>query len=274
MRIIDTHLHLVYPERFSYPWIEDVPALQGSWTAEDYFDMAAPLGVEKALHMEVDVAEAQIEAESDFMAGAHDRIAGVIAACRPENADFDRQLDRLGAIGSLRGLRRVLHVVPDAVSQGETFRRNIAGLAGRGLTFDLCVRADQLPLACALADAAPETRMILDHCGVPTMDPDDFDDWKTRITDIARRGNVAGKISGIIAYGGPDWSVDSLRPYFEHMVSAFGWDRLVWGSDHPVCTLGAPLAQWIGATRALLDGTSEAEQSALLHRNAERLYGI
>lgn len=274
MHIIDTHLHLIYPDRFSYPWIDDVPALQGAWTAESYFDTAVPLGVEQALHMEVDVAESQIEAESRFMANVHDRIAGVIAACRPERADFAQQLDRLSTIGALRGLRRVLHVMPDAVSQSAEFRANVASLGARGLSFDLCVRADQLPLAAALADAAPQTQMILDHCGVPTMAPDDFAGWKGQITEIARRENVAGKISGIVAYGGPDWSVDSLRPYFEHMVDAFGWDRLVWGSDSPVCTLGAPLEQWIGATRALLEGTGESEQSALLHRTAERIYGV
>ncbi|KUF09900.1 amidohydrolase family protein [Pseudoponticoccus marisrubri] len=274
MHIVDTHLHLVYPDRFAYPWIEEVPPLQGAWTAEAYFDRAVPLGISAALHMEVDVAEAQIAEESRFMAGVHPRIAGVIAACRPERADFAEQLDRLSDLAALRGLRRVLHVVPDDVSQSETFRANIAALAARGLSFDLCVRADQLPLAIALADAAPDTVMVLDHCGVPTMQPEDFDRWAGDVADLARRGNVMGKISGVIAYGGEGPPEQRLRPYVEHMVACFGWDRLVWGSDHPVCTLGAPLEDWVATTHRLLEGCSEAEVAALLHRNAQRIYRL
>lgn len=272
MRILDTHLHLVYPDRFSYPWLANVPAINRAWSAEAYFAEAVPLGVESALHMEVDVAEGDIDAESRFMVGVHPRVVGVISACRPEHDDFATRLERIAANPKVRGLRRILHESDDGLSQTPLFRENVRTLTGRGLTFDLCVRTDQLPLARALVDAAPDVQFVLDHCGVPDMTAETFPAWQRDIATLAERPNVAGKVSGIIAYGGPEWSVATLRPYVEHMIASFGWDRVVWGSDHPVCTRQATLTQWVEATRMLLAGASADEQANLLHRNAERIY--
>jgi predicted TIM-barrel fold metal-dependent hydrolase len=79
----------------------------------------------------------------------------------------------------------------------------------------------------------------------------------------------------VIAYGRPEGAtVDDLRPFVEHAIGAFGWDRVVWGSDWPVCTLTADLTRWVDATRALIAGASETEQTALLSRNAERIYRL
>ncbi len=272
MRILDTHLHLIYPDRFSYPWLEGFDAINKPWRVEDYFQEALALGIESALHMEVDAAERDMFAESEFMASIHPRVAGVIAACRPEKEDFERQLEMFTQIPNIRGLRRVLHQSPDELSQTEVFRDNLGLLAKHGLSFDLCLRGDQLALARPLVDAAPDTQFILDHCGVPDMTTENFATWQADISELAKRPNVAGKISGIIAYGGPDWSIQSLKPTFEHMIDSFGWNRVVWGSDHPVCTLTASLTQWVKTTHSLLTGASETEIASLLHRNAERIY--
>ncbi len=82
------------------------------------------------------------------------------------------------------------------------------------------------------------------------------------------------KVSGIVAYAGDGWQVADLRPYVEHVVECFGWDRLVWGSDWPVCRLGGDLPAWLDATQALLEGCSADEQAALLHDNAQRVYRL
>nr|WP_272212522.1 amidohydrolase family protein [Marinicella sp. W31]MDC2878435.1 amidohydrolase family protein [Marinicella sp. W31] len=170
MRIIDTHLHLVYKDRFSYPWLKDAPMLDHQLTAEDYFARAEKLGIEKALHMEVDVADADMEAETAFVAGAHENIVGAIAAGRPESPDFPVYLERIAAIGGVKGLRRVLHTMPDDLSQSQTFVDNIRRLAAYDLTFDLCVLARQIPLAIELARKCPEVQFVLDHCGVPDIE--------------------------------------------------------------------------------------------------------
>ncbi|MQT11780.1 amidohydrolase family protein [Segnochrobactrum spirostomi] len=274
MRIVDTHLHLVYPDRFSYPWLADVPALAHPFPAEPYFAEAAALGIEAALHMEVDVAEADQEGETRFVTTLDPRIVGAIASGRPERADFPAQLERLAAIPGVKGLRRILHTSPDDLSEPALFAENIRRIAPLGWTFDLCVLARQLPVGRRLAERCPDVQFVLDHCGVPDIAAKAIDPWRAEIAAIAALPNVAAKISGIVAYAGADWTVDDLRPYVEHVIACFGWDRVVWGSDFPVCTLTADLSRWVAATHDLISGTSADEQAKLLHRNAERIYHL
>lgn len=92
---------------------------------------------------------------------------------------------------------------------------------------------------------------------------------------MAALPNVACKISGIIGFGTPiGWTVDDFRPYVDYVVEAFGWDRVVWGSNWPVCTVVASLAQWIEVTFSLVRGATEGEKSKLFSDNAKRIYRL
>ena len=274
MRILDTHLHLVYPDRFTYAWLDQVPSIRRPWSVEDYFAEAEKLDITSAIFMEVDVADGERLAEADFMADLHPNLIGAIASARPEDAGFPAELQALAARPYVRGIRRILHEAPDVLSQSDLFADNIKRLAAHGLTFDLCVRDDQLALGRALVDKAPEVQFVLDHCGVPRISQGILDPWRDEIRQMAERPNVVAKISGVVAYSGDQWTVDDLRPYVEHVIEQFGWDRVVWGSDHPVCCLTANLTRWVQATQTLLRSCSDDERSRLLHRNAERIYRV
>lgn len=275
--LFDTHLHLIDRKRLDYPWLAGAPALDRDWAFEDYAAVAKRLGITGALHMEVDVAPAHIDAETamvaELMGTTGGFLAGAISAARPETPGFSAWLDGLDRT-VVRGLRRCLHVVDDEVSQTPLFRQNVARLGPAGLPFDIVMLQRQLPLAAALVDACPETTFVLNHCGVPDITGGDFAGWAASIADLARRPNLNAKISGIVAYGGPDWTVETLRPYVEHVIGSFGWNRVVWGSDSPVCTLFASLERWVLATRALTEGCSSDEQAALGYVNARRIYGL
>jgi predicted TIM-barrel fold metal-dependent hydrolase len=273
MRILDTHLHLVYPDRFSYPWLADAPAINRPWSIEAYLAEAVPLGIAAALHMEVDVAEPDIRAESAFVLTLP-HVAGAVAACRPEHTNFVDQIEQLSAMPGIKGVRRILHQSPDELSQSDLFVENIRHLPDHDLSFDLCVRADQLPIGQRLVERAPDVTFILDHCGVPDITGAGLDPWRAHIRGLARLPNLNAKISGVVAYAGPDWSVATIRPHVEHVIDCFGWDRVVWGSDHPVVTLTGSLTRWVEATREIIAGCSEDEQARLLHRNAERIYKL
>ena len=274
MRILDTHLHLVYPDRFTYPWLGGAPKIDRQWTVEDYFAEAEGLGIDRALHMEVDVAEAEMEAESRFMTELDPRLVGAIAAGRPESSDFAAYLERLLAIPGIKAIRRILHTSPDELSQSPLFADNLRRLGAAGLPFDLCLLARQLPLGCELADKCPDVQFVLDHCGVPDVAAQALDPWRAGITALAKRPNVVAKISGIVAYAGPDWTVADLKPFVEHVIESFGWERVVWGSDHPVVTLTGNLTRWVGATKEIVAGASVGQQEKLFWRNAERVYGV
>jgi predicted TIM-barrel fold metal-dependent hydrolase len=118
-------------------------------------------------------------------------------------------------------------------------------------------------------------QFVLDHCGVPDIKGGAYDDWAKGISEIAKRPNIVGKLSGIVAYTDtPTWSLQDIRPYAEHTIGAFGFNRMVWGSDWPVCTLGGSLSTWVGATHALLEGASKDEKHALLAGNAIKRWNL
>ena len=272
MRILDTHLHLVYRERLSYPWLSKEPKLDREWTIEDYAAEAKPLGIDRALHMEVDVADSDIEAETELVLGIDPLVVGAIASGRPENTDFVDYLDRLPS--GVRGIRRLLQNRPPELSQSATFVENLRLLPARGLTFDICLKSHELDLARALVPRCPDVQFILDHCGNPKIAAGEWDGWVSQINAIAAFPNVVCKVSGILANVDDTWTVEQLRPYVEHIIAAFGWDRVVWGSDHFVVTLFADLTRWVEATRAIVAGASTDEQEKLFFRNAERIYRV
>ena len=274
MRLLDTHLHLIYPDRFSYPWLSGVPDIDRPFTVESYFAEAETLGIAAALHMEVDVAEADQEAETRFMTTLDPRVVGAIAACRPESPDFPAALERLRDIPGVKGLRRILHQSPDDLSSTPLFAENIRRLAAAGLPFDLCLQARQLPIGLSLAKACPDVPFVLDHCGNPLIASGTLDVWRADIKALSALPNVAAKISGIANHAPAGWTAADLRPVVEHIIACFGWDRVVWGSDHPVLTLAGDLAAWVGATHTILEGCSEDEQARLFSRNAERIYRV
>jgi predicted TIM-barrel fold metal-dependent hydrolase len=275
--LLDTHQHLLYSERLPYSWTNGIPQLEGrALEYGDYLDAAAGCGIEAAVFMESGVDEPAIADETALAESlASDPgtvINGIVAACRPEGEGFPSFLDALRGTRVI-GLRRILHVVPDEVSQGARFRENVASLAEHNLSFDLCVLARQLPLGAELVAACPETRFVLDHCGVPDIAGGEFDAWRDGIDRLAGFPSVSCKISGVLAYCDPaDAGIDAVRPYVEHCIDAFGWDRVVWGGDWPVVLLTSSLREWAGITRELVAGEPEENQRKLFHENAQRIY--
>lgn len=276
--IVDTHLHLIYRDRLSYPWLSSVPSLDADFTCDNYAREARRLGIVSSLHMEVDVAAHHIERETEMVAdlsrNGADLLVGAIASCRPELPDFAGYLERARANPFLKGFRRVLHVMPDELSEAPLFRENIKRLSRTRLPFDLCVLPHQIERAAAVVDLAPDVAFVLDHCGVPDIKGGGFDAWKEPVAEIARRPNVTVKLSGLPAYGADNWTLEDLKPYFAQVAESFGFNRMVWGSDWPVCTLGGGLSTWIGATHALLSGVSLEERARVLSGNARSLWRI
>lgn len=279
LMLFDTHLHLIYPDRLTYPWLDNAPLLNKPSLYPNYEKLAGRLGITGCFHMEVDVTEQQIKEETnlinELMRQPNTLLAGMISSCRPENEKFPNFLDWVLETPSIKGLRRVLHVVPDDVSKTEIFKDNVKRLSGTGITFDLCASAKQLSLLNGLVDHCPDVTFILDHCGVPDINSGEYSSWSSNVLELSKRPNVFCKISGIIAYGNPEtWTLSELRRYFEHIVSAFGPKRLVWGSDSPVCNLGANLETWVAVTRALCNDWTSDDKDALFYKNAQKIWNI
>jgi len=279
MKIVDAHQHLWDLDLFHYAWLKDLPVLNQSFRMNDYCDATKGLAIEKSVHLEADVDEPFMVDETNYVLRLADRadnpLEGVVACGRPESEEFKTYLERILGHPKLKGIRRILHTQPDDLGQSETFVENVNSLAGYDLSFDLCVLARQLPLAIRLVSRCPDVTFILDHCGVPQVREKILDPWRANIQAIAKFPNVFCKISGLVAYADPlNWTGEDLRPYVEHAIECFGWDRVLFGSDWPVCTLSASYQQWVDALVSLTRGAGEVNQKKLFRENAIRIYRL
>ena len=279
MQIIDAHQHLWDLNLFHYSWLDSLPQLNRSFRMPDYLAAAQGLNVVKSVHLEADVDPSFMLDETLHLLLLADQpdnpLEGIVACGRPESEDFRAYLDKIAGHPKLKGIRRVLHTQPDEVSQGRTFIQNVAGLSDYPLSFDICVLARQLPIAVKLVSECPDVVFILDHCGVPPVKEKNLDPWRSHIAEIAQSPKVYCKISGLVAYADPKgWTAEDLRPFVEHAIASFGWDRVLFGSDWPVCTLSASYQQWVEALKAITQGAGEVNQRKLFYDNAVRVYRL
>ena len=294
--IIDTHQHLWDLTRFNLPWLEGAAALKRSYVTSDYLAATKDANVIKAVYMEVDVAADQKDAEAEAIIALCEQddnpTAGAVISGDPSAAEFDQYIRRYAASPYVKGVRQVLHgpELGPGYCLSDEFIAGVRLLGALGKSFDLCLRPAELGDAARLADACPDTQMILDHCGngdpnvingsvTPQADEEDVylhtrTQWMEDISALAQRSNVVCKISGIVARVQPGWQAADLAPTVNHCLDAFGPDRVIFGGDWPVCTLGASYQEWASALRQIISVRSEIDQRKLLSANAEALYGL
>jgi predicted TIM-barrel fold metal-dependent hydrolase len=278
MKILDTHQHLWELTRFRYAWCEQIAGLHRSFTQDDYEADAAGTGIDGSIFVEADVDQEFLSSEAQWAlslaadeSGGSLPIVGVVAAVRPESPDFARQIELI-ANEKLKGVRRLLQAEPDALSKESTFRRHVRMLGDYGLSFDICMLDHQLPLAIELVDSCPGVSFTLDHAGNPGTEPDRFELWRNNLQRLAERENVSCKISGLMPVSGRLPELQFLRQVINHVVESFGWDRVMFGSDWPLCTLASSLKGWVDLALDLTQQFGRDNQQKLFRENAERIY--
>jgi len=278
--LLDTHQHLVYREKASYGWTKDIPSLaEGNFTLDDYKTLTEGLGIGGTLFMETGVDDPDYQQETRFVKSLADNsdngMIGLISSIRPESDEaFETWLEETIEMGVV-GYRRILHVMPDDTSQSDIFRKNVRKIGVSGKTFDICFLPGQLPIACKLAKACENTKLILNHCGVPDIAGDGLDPWRQDIKALAQIPNVICKLSGLMAYCAPGTSsLETIEPYVDHVLNCFGPNRMVWGSDWPVVNLAKGLPEWIAVTRKILGKLSADEASSIAYGTAQIVYKV
>ncbi|MGH9841459.1 MAG: amidohydrolase family protein [Blastocatellia bacterium] len=279
MKTIDTHQHLWDLDQFRYSWTAGQPKLNRSFLMRDYLEATAGIEVVKSVHVEADVDEDFMLDETRWILSLAERddnpLAGVVAVARPEYDNFREQIEAIAGHPQLKGIRRLLQSEPDELSTTTTFAENVRWLEEFDLSFDLCVRARQLPLAARLIRECPNVQFILDHCGNPDIRNRDYDPWQEDLQEVAGLPNVVCKVSGIVVNADLDnWTVEDLRPAVAQVIASFGWDRVMFGSDWPVCTLAAGYRQWFDALMFLTKEAGEANRRKIFYENAARFYRL
>lgn len=277
--IIDAHHHLWRFNADDYPWIgpQDT-ALRGDFLLPELETMAAESGLTGTIVVQARQSLAETAALLGF-AGRSPLIRGVVGWVPLADPALPAILARLPT-GPLVGVR---HVV-----QGETdpdfllrpaIKRGLATIAARGLSYDLLIKAHQLPQANAcvaqLAAAGVELRCILDHGGKPGIRGKHHATWARDLALLARHANVACKLSGLISETDPThWTPAELEPYARTILDTFGPRRVLFGSDWPVCLLGSTHRRWLDTVRGWISALPAAEQAAILGGNALTWYRL
>ncbi|HWC76123.1 MAG TPA: amidohydrolase [Blastocatellia bacterium] len=278
MKIIDTHQHLWDLDLFSYSWCRTIPELNRSFLMQDYVEASEGVEVVKTVFVEPDVDEDSFLDETRSiltLADEDNLLEGVVAGGRPENPGFKDYIHKIAGHPKLKGIRRILHVHPDELSESTLFVENIRSLADYGLSFDICVLERQLPKAIKLIEKCPRVSFVLDHCGNPRVKEREVEPWLTNLKEVASFPNVVCKISGIVVNADrQNWTADDLSPYVDRVIDTFGWDRVMFGSDWPVCTLASSYRRWVETLISLTSSAGEANQRKLFYENAERVYRL
>ena len=277
--IVDAHHHFWDPAVAEYPWLTDEFArIRRRFAPEDLAPELAAAGVESTVLVQT---RASLDETLGFLdlAGRSAFVRGVIGWVDLTDAgvaDILAEL-RAGPGGDrLVGIRHQVHDEPDAawLARPEV-RRGIRAVGEAGLVYDLLVRARELPAALELGRSLPHVRFVVDHMAKPPIAERSPEPWSTLVGGFASLDNVACKVSGLVTEA--DWStwrVQDFRPYVERALEVFGADRLLFGSDWPVCLLAADYAQVLDATRKVMDGLSASEQAGVFGDSARAIYRL
>jgi predicted TIM-barrel fold metal-dependent hydrolase len=252
-----------------------------TYSMRDYLDATAGIPIVKSVYLEVDVDPKQQQAEADYVVELCRRkerpLAAAVISGRPAEESFRKYIAPYKDHAYVRGVRQILHApeTPPGYCLQKSFISSIQYLGELGLSFDICVRAAELPDAARLVDACPGTQFILDHCGNANVQAPDQRAWQRHIADVAKRKNVVVKVSGIIASAKPgEWTVEQLAPIVNHTLDSFGSERVMYGGDWPVCTLAASYRQWYDALNQIVSHRPESERRQLFHDNGARWYRL
>jgi L-fuconolactonase len=276
MPIIDTHQHFLDPTRFDYPWIG--PGMETLRTPA-LPQTLEPILCEAGVTHTVAVQARQTLDETHWLlqlASTHAFIAGVVGWVDLCDPHLGQTLDRLREQPKFVGVRHVVHDEPDPdwIVQPQVLR-GLEAVEARGLTFDLLFRPIHLKHVPTLCRRLPRLRMVLDHVGKPDIRGGRIDAWADDLAMVASHPQVFCKLSGMATEADhQSWTADDLRPVVHHVVQSFGYPRLMYGSDWPVCLLAGSYPRILDALRQALPPTTPDQHAQLFTHTATTFYHL
>ena len=275
---IDAHQHYWNPARGDYDWMPmDNATLARVYMPEDLTAQRQAHGITHT----VLVQAAATVTESEYLLGIADAtasVAGVVGWVDFERSGDRAVLERLGRHPKFLGVRPMIQDIPDDDWMlRDDVQWGFRAVADLGLTFDALGFPRHLKNFLTILTRYPEMRTVVDHCMKPQIagkSAEAFRLWADGMTAIATETRACCKLSGLVTEAAADWTIDDLKPYADHVLDAFGPDRVMWGSDWPVCRLRAEYGVWRDAAETLTDGLSAAEKDRVFGGTAADFYGL
>ena len=274
--IIDSHHHLWDLSKLDYPWMPPGDNILRQNYLPEHF---VPVIKRKNIAMTVIVQAQQTMEEIGVLlkwAEAADFIAGVVAWADLTSPDLGRVLDDFSRTPKIVGIRHQVHDEPDeAWLLREEVVRGLDELARRNLTYDLLVRPQHLKYIPILSEKVPGLKMVVDHIAKPIIAEGTIEPWATDIAAVAKIPDIYCKISGMVTEAGTNtWTVAKIQPYVKHIIDLFGYNRIMFGSDWPVCLLAASYDEVLASTLVAAGEMSDEQRARLMAQNAIDFYGL
>ncbi len=277
---IDAHHHFWNPQEADYPWMapDALAPIRRPFGPQDMAPLIAAAGITRTVLVQT---RSDMEETRRFLAQAQDNafIAGVVGwvdLTGPDVADAVGQLRRAPGGAFLKGIRHQAHDEDDAdwLARPDVIA-GIAAVGHEGLAYDLLVRERELPAALRCVDANPNVRFVLDHMAKPRIAEGAMEPWSALMAELAARPNVWCKVSGLVTEADWDrWTPQDLAPYVARAIALFGSERLIFGSDWPVCLLAADYARVVLTAEELLAPLGEYGRSRVFGGNAAQVYQL
>jgi L-fuconolactonase len=277
--IVDAHHHFWDPETADYPWMTgELDPIRRRFGPEDLAPLLAATGTERTILVQT---RSSVDETREFLALAEagSFVAGVVGWVDLIDAGV---ADAISAIrdgpggARLVGIRHQVHDEPDPDwLTGPLVRRGLEAVGAAGLVYELLVRSRELPAALRVARDLPDIRFVIDHLAKPPIRDGRVQPWADLIAPFGELANVSCKVSGLVTEA--DWAAwhpDDVRPFVDHAIDVFGPERLIFGSDWPVCLLAANYERVHQLARTSLGSLSASERDRVFGGNAMRIYGL
>ncbi|WP_109830962.1 amidohydrolase family protein [Reichenbachiella versicolor] len=273
---LDSHNHFwnYNPEKHS--WINDeMSVIRQDFGPADLKSLLAQTGLEGTVAVQAD----QTEAETEFLldlAQSNDFIKAVVGWVDLRSENLNERLSHFAQYEKLVGVRHVVQDEPDPnFMLGEDFQRGLSLLKDYGLTYDILIFPSQLDAAIETVRRHPKQKFVVDHIAKPYIKDGKLDGWKEKIQLLSSFDNVMCKISGMVTEADwNNWSQKDFTPYMDVIVEAFGKNRIMYGSDWPVCLLGGEYSEIKGIVDQYFSSYAEEDQNKIFGLNAAEFYGI
>ena len=274
--IIDSHHHYWHYNPVDYDWIDDSMKVIRTDFLPEKLEMTI---MEAKIDAVISVQARQSLEETDWlitMAHQNKFMKGVVGWLPLNHENIESYLEKYSGEKILKGVRHVVQGEPDPeFILRSDFNRGISLLKKYSLVYDLLIQERQLPNSIRFVDRHPCQPFVLDHIAKPLIGRNELSPWKENSQELAKRDNVNCKISGMVTEADyNNWTSEQLLPYFEVILEAFGPDRLLFGSDWPVCLLATSYKSWADLVRKNISTYSETEQAKIMGGNAVRIYDL
>ena len=272
---IDAHQHFWRYDRARDTWItEEMSVLRRDYLPPELEVQLAAHRIDGTVAVQAD----QSERETLFLLGLaehYSSIRAVVGWLDLGAVDLPDQLERYCEFERFRGVRHIAQAEPDDFLVRDDIVRGIGRLHEFDLTYDILIYAHQLPAALALVERLPDQHFVVDHLAKPRIREGLVEPWATQMRELAGHPHVWCKVSGLVTEADWErWRLEDMRPYLDVVFEAFGAERLMFGSDWPVCLLGGGYRQVVDLIESYAAHLSRPEQDALFGGSAVQFYGL